>query len=62
MNFCAICGKAIDSYIMVGDNFLQIKYFDSEEDNKFCSVSCLCKSLSLLEVDKDGNECEFVSF
>lgn len=59
---CAVCGKEIDEYIMVGDNFLQQKYFDSAEDNVFCSIGCLCSTLSLIEVDENGNEHEFVPF
>ena len=51
---CATCKLAIHgNYLMVGDNFLQAKFFDSEEDNRFCSKECLCQALSVLEVDKD---------
>ena len=49
---CANCGKEIEeSYLMVGDNYLQVKYFDSEEDNVFCGQDCLCKYLSVMEVE-----------
>lgn len=50
---CANCGIEIkESYYMVGDNFLQIKYFDEEDgsDNVFCSEHCLCKALSVMTV------------
>ena len=56
MKVCANCGKEIkESYYMVGDNFLQIKYFDEEDgsDNIFCSKECLCDALSVMEVDLD---------
>lgn len=51
---CAECGKEItDSYLMVGDNFLQVKYFEEQDgsDNCFCSKSCLCEALSVIEVE-----------
>ena len=49
---CANCGKEIEeSYLMVGDNYLQVKYFDSDEDNVFCSKECLCEYLSVMEVE-----------
>jgi hypothetical protein len=54
MKACANCGKEIkESYYMVGDNFLQIKYFDEEDgsDNIFCSRDCLCEVLTVLEIE-----------
>lgn len=53
---CANCGMAIEgNYFKVGDNFLQVKYFDDEDtENVFCSKDCLCQSLSVLEIDKNG--------
>ena len=54
---CANCGEELkDSYIKVGDNFLQAKYFDSEEDNRFCSSECLAESLSCIDVPVDNGE------
>lgn len=55
--YCANCGMEIEgSYLKIGDNFLQVKYFDDEEtENIFCSETCLCRSLSMLEVDEDGD-------
>lgn len=53
---CANCGLDIEGdYLKIGDNFLQVKYFDSEEDNIFCSKDCLCQALSVLEVDEEGD-------
>ena len=56
---CAECGSIIepeDTWYKVGDNFLQVKYFDSNEDNCFCSKDCLLRSLFTLEVGPDGDE------
>lgn len=48
---CAQCGKKIcETYFTALDNFLQTKYFDSEEDNVFCSEECFCRSCMLEEV------------
>lgn len=49
---CAYCGHEItESYFMVGDNFLQLKYFEDPDgqDNVFCSKDCLCEALSVVE-------------
>lgn len=47
---CSVCGKEIDAvnegYVKILDNFLQIKYFDTDEENCFCSDECMAKSLS----------------
>lgn len=53
---CANCGKEIEgNYLKIGDNFLQIKYFDDEEtENVFCDQTCLCEALSVLEIDEEG--------
>lgn len=54
---CAFCGEPLTKeYLMIGDNFLQVKYFDSDEDNRFCSENCLCKALSVLTVNTELNE------
>ncbi|TYC49924.1 hypothetical protein ESZ50_04865 [Weissella muntiaci] len=52
---CAVCNNPItEEYLMVGDNYLQVKYFDDEESNIFCSEDCLMKSLSVLSVYIDS--------
>lgn len=65
--YCACCGKEIGDttydatskrgYYKVLDNYLQVKYFDSNEDNVFCSEECVLKSLSVefiyLEKEED---------
>ena len=33
------------------DNFMQVKYFDTEEENIFCSEECFCKYLMLEEIE-----------
>jgi len=49
---CANCGKEIHrDYYIVGDNWLQVKFFDDEDCNVFCSKDCLCEALSVLSVD-----------
>ena len=49
---CAHCHMPIrGTYHMIGDNWLQAKYFDNLEDNIFCSKGCLLESLYVLEVD-----------
>ena len=52
--YCAECGAEIkDSYMKIGDNFLQVNYFDApdESDNIFCSEECILMSLSILDVE-----------
>lgn len=47
---CACCNKQIEfEYLIVGDNYLQIKYFEEEDgsDNIFCSDECLKETLSV---------------
>lgn len=54
IKYCANCGKEIEgSYFKCLDNFLQVKYFeaDDQSDNVFCSKDCFCESLSLEEID-----------
>ena len=56
---CAQCGKEIPfgtPYYMVGDNYLQVNYFDSANDNIFCSQECLCEALSVIEIPNDGSK------
>ncbi len=59
MRICANCGRTIEddeNYYSFLDNFLQAKFFDSEEDNIFCSTECACEGLSLEEIEAEkGN-------
>lgn len=56
---CSVCGEEIDTvnngYLKVLDNYLQVKYFESDEDNCFCSTACLAKYMSA-EYIYEGNE------
>lgn len=59
---CAKCGEEIpvgEDYFVVEDNFLQVKYFDSQADNCFCSPECLCDALGVDNHINDG-QVEFV--
>ena len=53
---CAVCGKELPYYeegasvIVCLDNFLQIKYFDDNKSNRFCSNECACRALSIEEI------------
>lgn len=39
--YCSVCGKKIGShYYKVLDNYLQVKYFETDELNCFCSEEC----------------------
>ena len=50
MKKCAKCGKTIEeTYFKVLDNHLQLKYFDSDEENCFCSQECFCDYVMLQE-------------
>lgn len=55
------CGKKIEKeYMKVLDNFLLVKYFDTDEESIFCSDECLQKDLSVetfyLDDDCEGEE------
>ena len=57
--YCAYCQRHIEgNYFIIGDNYLQAKYFDSEEDNKFCSKECVCDALFIMEIEHTDIECE----
>ena len=48
---CNQCGKPIeDEFLMIGDNFLQVNFFDEADgsDNVFCSQECICGHLSVI--------------
>ena len=55
--YCANCGCEIeDYYLKVCDNYLQVKYFDSEDDNVFCSDECLKEALTVETFDSETRE------
>ncbi len=54
---CSNCGNEIEIlYYKCLDNYIQTKYFDTEEENIFCSHECFCKYLSLEEIEIDEEE------
>lgn len=59
MKVCAVCGGEIptgQTYLKVCDNFLQVRFFEEEDesDNVFCSDECLKKALSVMEVKNEN--------
>ena len=54
---CAECGEPIvEEYYQCLDNFIQVKYFDSEKENIFCSQECFCKYVQLELQEVSDNE------
>lgn len=55
MKECSYCkgqiNTEIDSYFTCLDNFIQFKYFDTEEENIFCSQECFCNYVQLEEIE-----------
>lgn len=46
--YCANCGTEIEGdqqVFMFCDNYLQVKYFDDNKSNRFCSQECACEAL-----------------
>ena len=61
---CSYCHEEIDikenHYFVCQDNFIQVKYFDTEEENIFCCQECFCNYVQLEEIDpydEEGEEC-----
>lgn len=56
---CSECGTVIeDDYFKCLDNLLQVKFFDTDEENCFCSQECFCKYMSLEQIEADEDEDE----
>lgn len=58
VRYCANCNCEIREdesaeYFKILDNNLQIKYFESNDENIFCSKECLCEALSVERFDFD---------
>jgi len=53
---CSYCkaqiNTEIDSYFTCEDNYLQVKYFDTEEENVFCNQECFCNYVQLEEIEQ----------
>lgn len=60
---CACCKSEIDTvkdgFVRCLDNFLQAKYFDSEENNLFCSKECACESMMIEHIFEFEENFEF---
>ena len=51
---CINCNSEIEkTYFQCLDNFIQTKYFDSEEENIFCSQECFCNYVQLEEMNEE---------
>lgn len=59
MRVCSECGKEIDvvndGYVKILDNFLQTKYFETDELNCFCSEECLLEYLMAETIYEEEN-------
>lgn len=56
---CSNCGAVIEGqYYKCLDNCLQVNFFDTEEENCFCSEECFCKYMELELVDVQNDEDE----
>ncbi len=53
--YCSNCHELItdETYFSCLDNYLQVNYFDTEEENIFCSKDCFCEALTLTEIEDD---------
>ena len=56
MKECSYCQNKIntetDSYFKCLDNFIQTKYFDTENENIFCCKDCFCNYVQLEEMNE----------
>lgn len=58
-SYCnAVINTGIDSYFVCQDNFIQTKYFDTEEENMFCCQECFCNYVQLEQIDPLDEESE----
>lgn len=59
MKQCSYCqnriNEEIDSYFTCLDNFIQTKYFDTEEENIFCCKECFCNYIQLVEIEPNDD-------
>ncbi len=57
---CSYCNTEInteiDSYFMCQDNFIQTKYFDTDEENIFCCQECFCNYIQLEQIEPESEE------
>lgn len=56
---CSECGVKIEGeYYKCLDNCLQVNFFDTEEENCFCSTECFDKYMSLEQLNIEDDEDE----
>lgn len=56
---CSECGSIIeDICYQCLDNFIQTQFFDTDEENCFCSKECFCKYMSLTEIEIEEHDKE----
>ncbi len=57
---CSYCHAEIntekDNYFICQDNFIQTKYFDTEDENIFCRQECFCNYVQLEKIDPEDKE------
>lgn len=52
--YCSECGTKIeDTYYTCLDNYLQVKFFDTDEENCFCSKECFCNYMELKKISEN---------
>lgn len=57
---CSNCGAVIeDTYYKCLDNCLQVNFFDTEEENCFCSTECFDKYMSLEQLNIEDEKTKF---
>lgn len=53
---CSECGALIeDTYFKCLDDCLIVNFFDTDQENCFCSEECFCKYMSLEELEVENN-------
>lgn len=59
---CSYChvhiNTELEEYFVCQDNFIQTKYFDTEDENIFCSQECFCNYVQLEQIDPLDEESE----
>lgn len=57
---CSYCNTEInteiESYFMCQDNFIQTKYFDTDEENIFCCQECFCNYVRLEQIEPESEK------
>lgn len=57
--YCSECGALIKkTCYRCLDNFMQAKFFDTDEENCFCSKECFCKYLNLVQIEIEKHDCK----